>query len=99
LRFPVFLDILAQRVLTVMKLLRKIGQRVYKWWMAFARALAIANTVLLLTVVYVILIGPVSLVARIVGKDLLMHRIRPSRSFWRPKEPVAHTLDQARHQF
>jgi hypothetical protein len=82
-----------------MKLLRKIGQRVYKWWMAFARALAIANTVLLLTVVYIVLIGPMSLVARIVGKDPLAHRDRPRGSFWRTKEHVAHTLDQARHQF
>ena len=78
---------------------RKIGRMLHKWWMAFAHALAVVNTTLLLTVVYILLIGPFSIVARMLGKDLLKHRIDRRGSFWNPKEPVAHTLDQTRHQF
>ena len=78
---------------------RKIGRMAYKWWMVFAHTIAVINTALLLTVVYIFLIGPVSLVARMLGRDLLKHRISRTGSFWKPKDPMAHTLEQARHQF
>ena len=79
--------------------LKKIGRLLYRWWMKFARVLAIINTTLLLSLVYVLLIGPFSLVARLFGKDLLHHRIRNSESFWKPKEKVPHTPEHSRHQF
>ena len=82
-----------------MNLLRRIRHIAYKGWMTFAHALAVVNTTVLLTLVYFFLIGPVSVVARILGKDLMKHSISRTGSFWKPKEPVAHTLDQARHQF
>jgi hypothetical protein len=82
-----------------MNLLRKIGRIAYKWWMVFARALAIVNTTVLLTLVYVFLIGPASVIARLLRKDLMKHRMNRTGSFWKTKEPVAHTLDQSRHQF
>lgn len=82
-----------------MDMLRKVGQTLHTWWMKFAHVLAVVNTTLLLTIVYVLLIGPVSLLARSLGKDFLKHRVDRSGSFWKPKEPAAHTIDQARHQF
>lgn len=82
-----------------MDLIRNIGRTIYRWWMAFARFLAAANAALLLTVVYVVVIGLMSLISRLLGKDLMSHRVEPSGSFWKTKEPTLHTLDQARHQF
>ena len=82
-----------------MNLLRRIRHIAFKGWMTFAHILAVVNTTVILTLVYVLLIGPMSIVVRILGKDLMRHRISRTGSFWKPKEPVAHTLDQARHQF
>jgi len=67
--------------------------------MTFAHALAVVNTTVILTLVYFFLIGPFSIVVRMLGKDLLGHSISRTGSFWKPKRPVPHTLDQARHQF
>ena len=82
-----------------MTILQKIGRALRTGWMKFAHVLAVANTTLLLTIVYLLLIGPASLLARLLGKDFLKHRINRSGSFWTPKEPDAHSLDHARHQF
>ncbi|MGB2868669.1 MAG: SxtJ family membrane protein [Bacteroidota bacterium] len=81
-----------------MKTIRKIGSVLYRVWMAFARGLAVVNTTILLSIVYFILIGPMALVARILRKDPLGHR-QTAVSAWKDKEPLAHTLEQSRHQF
>ncbi len=82
-----------------MDLIRKAGRALYKWWMAFARLLGTVNAAVLLTVVYLIVIGPMSLVARLLRKDPMTHRPDTSGSFWKGKDKIAHTVDQARHQF
>jgi len=66
--------------------------------MAFARLLGVVNAAILLTIVYVVVFGIASMIAKLLGKDLLNHR-QMSGSFWKKKEPISHTLDQARHQF
>ncbi len=82
-----------------MKFLRDIGRKLYKYWMAFARGLAIVNSTILLTIVYFVIIGPMYGIIRLLGKDLLSHRIAEAETFWKKKEPVSHTAEQARHQF
>ena len=79
--------------------LRKIGQKLYQWWMKFAHILALVNTTLLLSLVYVLLIGPFSLVVRLFGKDLMQHRMRGSDTFWKPKEKILHTPEHSSRQF
>lgn len=81
-----------------MDLIKKIGKTIYKWWMAFARVVGVVSTTILLTIVYIAVIGPMSIISKLLRKDLLFHH-KPSGSFWKTKEPVAHTLDQSRHQF
>lgn len=64
-------------------------------WMAFARALAWANTRLLLGVFFYLVLTPLGLVMRLFGKDFLDERIdRSSRSYWIPRKPEP--LDKAR---
>jgi len=81
-----------------MKLIIKIGKTFYKWWMAFARALGVVNATILLTIVYVVVIGAMSIISKILRKDLLAHR-KLGGSFWKNKEPIMHTIEKARHQF
>jgi hypothetical protein len=78
--------------------LKDIGKTLSKWWMAFARVLGTVNAIILLTIVYLIMIGPMFFISGFIGKDLLSHR-KHSGSFWKTKEPVSHKLDQARRQF
>jgi hypothetical protein len=82
-----------------MRPLTKIVKLLYKWWMAFAHVLAVVNTTLLLSIVYISFLGIASIVVRLFCKDLLKHCIKSTGSFWTAKEPVLHTLEQARHQF
>ncbi len=82
-----------------MNQLKKIGRMLYRWWMKFAAGLAFVNTRLLLSVVYIFIIGPLHLVMRLAGKDYLERRLGTSPSYWKKKEAVAHTLESARRQF
>ncbi|MBF8248748.1 MAG: hypothetical protein HW374_1548 [Bacteroidetes bacterium] len=76
-----------------------VWRTLYNWWMKFAHVLAVVNTTLLLTIVYVVLIGPMSLVAWVLRKDPLRHRTENLSSFWQPKEHTSTTLEQSRHLF
>jgi hypothetical protein len=79
--------------------LRRFGAFVYRWWMKFAVALAFVNARVLLTLVYFLLIGPTSLVLRLLGKDFLDRKNKPSASFWKAKEPRVHSLEESKRQF
>ena len=82
-----------------MRSLRWLGKQIYRWWMKFAAFLAFVNARVLLTLVYFLLIGPTSLVLRVLGKDFLDRRSKPSESFWKPKEPLTHSLEESKRQF
>ena len=83
----------------MMPLLRKIGSIAYRGWMAFAHALGYVNTKVLLTVFYIVIIGPAWLVCTILRVDLLGSRWGRSGTLWRVKLPTEQTLDATRHQF
>ncbi len=82
-----------------MNSLKNLFRSLYKSWMAFARALGIVNATILLTIVYFTVIGIMFLIIRLLRKDLLSHRTDEASTYWRAKDPVAHTIEQARHQF
>ncbi len=59
---------------------------VYRVWMGLAVVLGFVMTRVLLTVVFVLLIIPIGLVLRLVGKDLLDGQPDPeAASYWKPK--------------
>lgn len=68
-------------------------------WMAFARVLGWFNTLLLLTLVYILFIGLPAIVLKLIRKDLLDRRFRDRSSYWRAKDSIERTLEQAKHQF
>lgn len=82
-----------------MGFLKKIGSKLYGWWMAFARLLGTVNTILLLTLIYLLIIGPAWVVQRILRKDPLGRKIPKEGSFWLEKPPLEHSLEETRHQF
>lgn len=55
----------------------------YRTWMRFAALLAWVNTRILLTVFYIVIVTPIGLIMRLLGKDLLNQRIdRSVQSYW-----------------
>lgn len=82
-----------------MNTIKKIGSVLYRWWMLFARALAFINTRVLLTLFFVIIIGPIALALKTLGKDFLERRIDASPSYWKSRGTSEQSLESASHQF
>lgn len=82
-----------------MHVIKKIGSVLYKWWMLLARGLVFVNTRVILTLFFVIVIGPVALILKILGKDFLERKIDSSPSYWKSREMAEHTLENASRQF
>ena len=74
--------------------------RAYARWTAFFQAIGKVWTAVLLAIVYVLSVGPVGLVMRMLGHDPLDRRLAPEPSFWRAHEPNPLGPERAaRHQF
>ena len=68
--------------------------------MLFAQKLGKFNTMLLLSIVYFIVIGVMSLFVRIFRKDLLRKKLDlHEASYWQMKQPGEQTLDRHKFQF
>lgn len=80
-----------------------LAQSLWKYvkagWMNFAFFLGWINTRLLLSLTYLLLIGPTAMVIFLLRKDLLRKRLLKSGSYWIEKERAEHTIEQAKHQF
>jgi len=64
-------------------ILPKVLKPVYIGWMTFANYLSIVVTYIVLTLFFFIVLTPVSLVIKILGKDLLLQRLDPdASSYW-----------------
>ncbi len=82
-----------------MELIKRFALFLKRWWLRFAKGLAVVNTAVLLTIAYVLVIGPLSLFIRILGKDFLQLKNASRASFWRDREETNDTLDTAERQF
>ena len=74
-------------------------RKLYQYWLAFGMAIGVLVTPVQLFLVYTLVFGPARLVTAVLGKDLLDRRRGSATSFWHPKEPRPHTIDESRHQF
>lgn len=71
-----------------------------RFWMLFAQKLGKFNTILLLSIVYLFIIGVMSLFVRLFRKDLLQKKIDLDRaSYWQIKPATEQTLDRHKFQF
>jgi hypothetical protein len=74
--------------------------RAYARWTGFFQGIGKAWTAVLLAIVHVLSVGPIGLVMRLFGHDLLDRRLAPEPSFWRVHEPNPLGPERgARHQF
>jgi hypothetical protein len=75
-------------------------QQLKRFWMLFAQLLGKVNTMVLLSIVYLFIIGVMSLFVRIFRKDLLRKKIDLDRtSYWQIKTATEQTLDRHKFQF
>jgi hypothetical protein len=92
----------ATLVVVVELLLRRFARksRAYARWTGFFQAIGSVWTAVLLSVVYTVSVGPISIVQRVLGKDPLDRGLTPEPSYWRPHEANPLGPERAsRHQF
>ncbi len=83
-----------------MNVIVKLGKLLYKGWMAFAYALGWVNTRILLVLFFFLVITPVSLVLRMIGKDPLLRRSEPDlKSYWIAREKGSFDRESYLRQF
>jgi hypothetical protein len=69
-------------------------------WLSFAQKLGRVNTIVLLTLVYVVVVGFMAIIAKILRKDPLQKKIDPKRtSYWCDRTSSEQTLEHQRFQF
>jgi hypothetical protein len=93
---------LAALVVLTELLLRRFARKssFYGAWTRAFEWIGSVWTAILLTLVYVVAVGPVSFFMRVTGKDLLDRSLVPRPTYWRLHEPNPLGPDAAaRHQF
>ncbi len=73
---------------------------VRKLWMKLARGLAVVNTGIILTFVFVVLVTPLAILLRVLGRQPI--EIGDSQgvsSYWRPRHPEEFTAKRMERQF
>jgi hypothetical protein len=74
--------------------------RAYTLWTRFFQGLGVVWTAVILALVYILSVGPVGLVMRLLGHDPLDRRLAAEPSFWQDHEPNSLGAQRAaRHQF
>jgi hypothetical protein len=93
---------LAAVVVLAELLLRRFARKssFYAAWTRAFEWIGSVWTAILLSLIYLVAVGPVSLFMRIAGKDLLDRTLVPRPTYWRPHEPNPLGPEAAaRHQF
>ena len=71
-----------------------------RMWLLFAQMLVKVNTILLLSLVYLVVIGFMSLLVRLFRKDLLQKKMDfDQTSYWQTRKTGEQTLDRHKFQF
>ncbi len=76
--------------------LQTVVTPLYRGWMAFAHVLGWVNGRIILTVMYVVILGPVAIIRKI---SRLVSGQKASDTYWINKEPVAATLESLHRIF
>jgi hypothetical protein len=85
--WPLWLGIPGAALMLLGVLVATILRPAYLVWMGLAFAMGFVMTRVILTLVFVLLVIPIGLILRAVGKDVLDLRLRPEApSYWRDRE-------------
>ena len=74
-------------------------KKLYKAWMKFAHLLGWVNTRIILTLVYFLIMTPLALIFKVVGKDPMNRKLGGQDSYWIKRESKAFDRDIYRRQF
>jgi hypothetical protein len=73
---------------------------VYKGWMAFARVLGAVNTFVLMSLLFFLVITPLAVVLRLLGRDPLHRKVGQKDSYWvKRKKPLGDATIRHEQQF
>ena len=73
---------------------------VRKLWMKLARGLAVVNTGILLTLIFTVMITPLALLLRVLGRQPIETEVSQGvSSYWRPRHPEEFTAKRMERQF
>ena len=67
--------------------LKKFAKKLYGYWIIFGNTLGTINAFIIMTLVYFLIIGPISIFLKIFRVDVLYRR-RPDKTNWHPIEKV-----------
>jgi hypothetical protein len=74
--------------------------RAYARWTSFFQGIGQVWTAVLLSLIYLLSVGPVSVFMKLFGRDLLDRTLHKEPTFWRPHDPnPLGPLAAVRHQF
>jgi hypothetical protein len=69
------------------------------WWMAFVHVLGKVQTTILLSIVYHVAVGPISLISKLGRADVLDLKAKGQTSYAKKLPRVSSTLGEAEKQF
>lgn len=72
---------------------------IYKYWMKFARILGRIQTAIILSLIYFIGVGIISILSFLLRKDFLDKALTDRQSFWRDRINKPPTLEDCKRQF
>lgn len=84
---------------TIALFIPKLVKSFHRGWMTFAFALGYVNSRILLTLIYFLIFVPYSIVSRLVGRDPLQIRQKPSDSYWHKRQATRQTQEQFERLF
>lgn len=80
--------------------MKSFFRTIKRMWLLFAQMLGKVNTILLLSLVYLVVIGFMSLIVRLFRKDLLQKKMDYDQaSYWQTRKTSERTLDRSKFQF
>jgi hypothetical protein len=93
--------IIAGVVLCLLRLITPLFQQLYSFWLAFSVILGYFVSRILLTIIFFIVITPMALIFRVIGKDPMDRKLdRKAVSYWTQREPEAEsTVERYEKQF
>ena len=80
-------------------MIKRFFKTLYRYWMIFAKKFSIIPTTIILSILYFIFIGIISLINLISRKDLLGKRSRDTGSYWLAKEHIPADFERCKRQF
>ena len=78
----------------------KYGRILKEYWLRFAKFLGKVNTIILLSLVYIIVIGVFALVIKVLRRDFLQKKIdKNSTTYWQERKMAEESLQRFASQF